>query len=73
MSEGQVILISGGTTYMEVAKMIPKKLPLTVFTPSLHVAMEFLEHPVVEMIFLGGKLLHDAKFAVGGMVVNSLS
>lgn len=73
LSEGQVILMSGGTTNMEVAKMIPKKLALTVFTPSLLVAMELLEHPEVEVIFLGGKLLHDAKFAVGGTVVNSLS
>ena len=73
LSEGQVILMSGGTTNMEVAKLIPKKLSLTVFTPSLHVAVELLEHPDVEVIFLGGKLLHDSKFAVGGTVVNTLS
>ncbi len=73
LSEGQVILMSGGTTNMEVAKLIPRKLPLTVFTPSLHVAMQLLELPDVEVIFLGGKLLHEAKFAVGGTVVNSLA
>lgn len=73
LSDGQVILMSGGTTNMEVAKLIPKKLVLTVFTPSLHVAMALLDHEKVEVIFLGGKLLHDAKFAVGGTVVNSLS
>jgi DeoR family fructose operon transcriptional repressor len=73
LSEGQVILMSGGTTNMEVAKMIPRRLPLTVFTPSLHVAMQLLELPEVEVIFLGGKLLHEAKFAVGGTVVNSLN
>ncbi|MHA7130125.1 DeoR/GlpR family DNA-binding transcription regulator [Algoriphagus namhaensis] len=73
LSDGQVILMSGGTTNMEVAKLIPKKLSLTVFTPSLHVAVELLEHPDVEVIFLGGKLLHEAKFAVGGTVVNTLS
>lgn len=73
LSEGQVILMSGGTTNMEVAKLFPKKLKLTVFTPSLHVAVELLEHPDVEVIFLGGKLLHDSKFAVGGTVVNTLS
>ncbi len=73
LSEGQVILMSGGTTNMEVAKLIPKKLSLTVFTPSLHVAMALLEHKDVEVIFLGGKLLHEAKFAVGGTVVNMLA
>ncbi|MGM0945008.1 MAG: DeoR/GlpR family DNA-binding transcription regulator [Bacteroidota bacterium] len=73
LSEGQVVLMSGGTTNMEVAKMIPRKLPLTVFTPSLHVAMQLLELPEVEVIFLGGKLLHEAKFAVGGTVVNALN
>ncbi|MEP1087084.1 MAG: DeoR/GlpR family DNA-binding transcription regulator [Algoriphagus sp.] len=73
LSDGQVILMSGGTTNMEVAKLIPKRLELTVFTPSLHVAMALLDHENVEVIFLGGKLLHDAKFAVGGTVVNALS
>ncbi|WP_194776566.1 DeoR/GlpR family DNA-binding transcription regulator [Pararhodonellum marinum] len=73
LSDGQVILMSGGTTNMEVAKMMPKRLSITVFTPSLHVAMELLEFPEIEVIFLGGKLLHEAKFAIGGTVVNSLS
>jgi len=73
LSDGQVILMSGGTTNQEVANMIPKKLRLTVFTPSLHVAMALLDHNDVEVIFLGGKLLHESKFAVGGTVVNTLS
>jgi DeoR/GlpR family transcriptional regulator of sugar metabolism len=73
LKQRQIILMSGGTTNIEVVKLFPQKLELTVFTPSLHVAMQLMEFPNVEVIFLGGKLLHEAKFAVGGTVVNSLS
>jgi DeoR/GlpR family transcriptional regulator of sugar metabolism len=73
LSEGQVILMSGGTTNLEVAKMIPRKFPLTVFTPSLHIAVQLLELPEVEVFFLGGKLQHESKFAIGGTVVNALN
>lgn len=73
LKEDQVVLMSGGTTNLEVVKFFPRKISLTVFTPSLQVASELMNFPNVEVIFLGGKLLHEAKFAVGGMVTNVLS
>lgn len=73
LKSGQIILMSGGTTNLELVKVFPRKIELTVFTPSLHIALELMEFPNVEVIFLGGKLLHEAKFAIGGTVVNSLS
>ncbi|WP_194777237.1 DeoR/GlpR family DNA-binding transcription regulator [Pararhodonellum marinum] len=69
----QTLLISGGTTNLELVKILPKKLTLTVFTPSLHIALHLMEFPTVEVIFLGGHLLHGAKFAVGNSVIQSLS
>jgi len=58
------------TTNMEVAKLIPKKLSLTVFTPALMWRWHCLNIKNVE-VFSGGKALHEAKFAVGGTVVNN--
>lgn len=73
LKDGQVILMSGGTTNIELVKNFPRKLSLTVFTPSLQVANQLMDFPNVEVIFVGGKLLNEAKFAVGGMVINLLS
>ncbi|WP_340063944.1 DeoR/GlpR family DNA-binding transcription regulator [Ascidiimonas aurantiaca] len=73
LKEGNVVLISGGTTNLELARMIPPKLNLTFFTPSLPVAMQLLSQPNAEVIFLGGKLSKEAQIAVGGNVINTLS
>ncbi|MGY6557967.1 MAG: DeoR/GlpR family DNA-binding transcription regulator [Nitritalea sp.] len=70
--EGMVLLMSGGTTNLEVVKLFPRKLQFTVITPSLHVALQLMEFPLIEVIFLGGKLMHDAKFAIGGTVIHAL-
>lgn len=71
--EEQVLLMSGGTTNLELARHMPDHIHLTIFTPSLPVAMQLLEHPHVETIFVGGRLSHDAQIALGGDAINTLS
>jgi DeoR/GlpR family transcriptional regulator of sugar metabolism len=73
LTENAVILMSGGTTNLEVARLLPDNLRLTVFTPSLPVAMQLLEHSHIETIFIGGKLSKDAQIAVGGDAIRTLS
>ncbi|MBW3468328.1 DeoR/GlpR family DNA-binding transcription regulator [Arthrospiribacter ruber] len=73
LKEGQVILMSGGTTNLEVVRFFPRKTPLTVLTPSLQVATELLNYQNIEVIFLGGRLDHESKFAIGGTVIHTLS
>lgn len=68
-----VVLISGGTTNLELAKHLPNKLNATFFTPSLPVAIELLAHPNIEVIFIGGKLSRDAQISVGGSALNTLA
>lgn len=73
LRDNMVILMSGGTTNLEVARLLPDQLKLTIFTPSLPVAMQLLEHPFIETIFVGGKLSKDAQIAVGGDAIRTLS
>ncbi|MBT32773.1 MAG: DeoR family transcriptional regulator [Thalassobius sp.] len=73
LKSGQVILITGGTTNYELARMIPKKLNATFITPSLSTAMQLLSHRNIEVIFLGGKLSNEGKIALGGSVINALT
>ncbi len=73
LQDGQVILIGGGTTNMELARLLPDNLHLTVFTPSIPVASRLLLHPNSEVFFIGGKLSHHAKISIGGTPINALS
>lgn len=73
LKDGQVILISGGTTNLELARLIPHHLHLTFFTPSLPIATQLLAYENVETVFLGGKLSREAQIAIGSNVIQTLS
>ncbi|MBM7116344.1 DeoR/GlpR family DNA-binding transcription regulator [[Archangium] primigenium] len=66
---GQVVFIDAGTTALAVATHIPKELALTVVTHSLPVASALAEHPTVEVILLGGRVLKAALATVGAETV----
>ena len=70
---GQVIIMSGSTTNLELAKIIPDEINATIFTYSLPIAMQLSHHPLIEVIFIGGKLNKAAQVSVGIDVVNSIS
>ncbi len=44
LNHGDVVLITGGSTNLELAKLLPKKMNLTFFTPSLPMAVELLNN-----------------------------
>lgn len=73
LKDGGVILIDGGTTCLELARLIPVKLKLTCFTLSLPVALELLSKPNIETIFIGGQMSKDAQIAIGANAVHNLS
>ena len=54
LKEGDVVVMSGGTTNLEAARLIRNDLKITVFTPSLPIAMQLLVHKSIEVIFCGG-------------------
>ncbi|ATB39650.1 Transcriptional regulators of sugar metabolism [Cystobacter fuscus] len=67
---GQVVFFDAGTTAMAVATHVPKELALTVVTHSLPVASALAEHPTVEVIVLGGRLLKESLAMYGAEVVD---
>jgi len=73
ISDGMVILLGGGTTIIEMVRMIPKDLRCTFFVVSPVVAMELIEYSECEVVLLGGTLLHDSYIVTGSMVVNQLA
>ncbi|MFH6936407.1 DeoR/GlpR family DNA-binding transcription regulator [Flavobacterium sp. YO12] len=71
--DGQVIIMTGGTTNLAFCKLIPKDLSATIYTYSLPIAMQLSQHPNIELIFIGGKLQKNAMVTVGIDVVQVLS
>ena len=70
---GQVIIMSGSTANLALARIIPHDINATIFTYSLPIAIELTHHPLIEVIFIGGKLNKTAQVTVGIDVINSIS
>ncbi|UEG51639.1 DeoR/GlpR family DNA-binding transcription regulator [Mucilaginibacter daejeonensis] len=73
IKEGMYVLLGGGTTILELARLVPKTLQCTFITISPLVALELIEYSTAEVILLGGRLLSDSYINTGSMVVNQLS
>jgi DeoR/GlpR family transcriptional regulator of sugar metabolism len=73
LRDDMLVLISGGSTNLEIARILPPDLRVIFLTISLSTAMQLLEHPNAETIFLGGQLSKTAKISVGGDVVAQLN
>ena len=69
---GMVVFMDGGTTNVQVARLIDLHLPLTIFTNSLPVAEVLAEKPAVVTRLLGGRLLPSAKVTIGPEVVEQI-
>jgi DeoR/GlpR family transcriptional regulator of sugar metabolism len=73
IKDGMFVLLSGGTTIIELIRSLPEELNATFITASIPTALELLNHPNSEVIFLGNKLLKSVQMAVGAEVVKRLS
>jgi len=72
ISDEDVIFIDGGTTNLEFARLLPEGLRATVITNSLPIALQLTDHPTIELIFFGGKILKSAQVAIGTEVITAL-
>ena len=69
--DGQVIIMDGGTTTLEIARRLPAELRATIITNSVPVAMLLGEHPHIEVNLIGGKLYKTSLVTVGADTVAS--
>ncbi|MGB0480088.1 MAG: DeoR/GlpR family DNA-binding transcription regulator [Flavobacteriaceae bacterium] len=73
ISDDAVIFIDGGTTCMELVKMIPLRKKITCFTVSLPIAIELVKKQNINLIFIGGKISHDSHMSISIGAVNEIS
>jgi DeoR/GlpR family transcriptional regulator of sugar metabolism len=70
---GQVVILDGGTTTLQVAIHLPSDLHATVVTHSPTIAVALVEHPNIEVIMIGGRLFKHSVVAVGAAAVESIA
>ena len=73
LTEGMVVLTGGGTTMIEIARMIPDDLEATFFTISPLVALELSERRLLTVILIGGQLSKNAHINMGAKTVSELA
>lgn len=69
---GQVIIMDGGTTTLQVAKYLPRDLHATIVTNSPPVVMVLAEHPAIDVVVVGGTLCKRSLTLVGVEAVEAL-
>ncbi len=72
ISNGETILLDTGTTIMELAKHLPKKIQITVITNSVDITFRLAEHPNIRVIMPGGILRRNSLALVGEQAAESL-
>ena len=70
--DGQVIILDGGTTTLQVAQQLPIGLRATIVTNSPPIAVALAECPEVEVIVIGGRLYKRSLVAIGAATVEAL-
>ncbi len=73
IQNGMTVLAGGGTTLLELARIVPDSLQCTFFTISPLVALELAEHTNADVILLGGRLARNTNVSIGSQVINQLS
>lgn len=68
---GQVVLLDGGTTTMQLARHLPHHLRATVVTHSPSIAVELVDHPQIEVIMLGGRVFKHSMVTVGATTIEA--
>ncbi|WP_374164976.1 DeoR/GlpR family DNA-binding transcription regulator [Arcticibacter sp. MXS-1] len=70
---GMVLLAGGGTSLIELARLMPDNLQITVFTVSPLVALELTERSGIEVILIGGHLSKNSHINTGALTISLLS
>lgn len=70
---GQVVILDGGTTTLQVALHLPLELHATVVTHSPTIAVALVQHPNIEVVMIGGRLFKHSLVTVGAAAVEAIA
>lgn len=69
---GQVVLLDGGTTAIQIARQLPPGLEASFVTHSPAVALELARHPRIQVETIGGRLYRHSMVAVGAVAAEAI-
>lgn len=72
IQDGMFVLTGGGTTIIEMARLLPENLKATFFTGSIPAAYEYAQHPNIDVIFIGDKIAKKSQIAIGGEAITKI-
>ncbi len=72
VDDGQLVVLDGGTTTLQLARALRDGLRASVVTTSPPIAMALAEHPGLEVTVVGGTLRSSGQVTVGAAAVEAL-
>ncbi len=72
ISDGMFVLTGGGTTIVEMARMLPQHLKATFVSGSIGAILEYMDHPNIEVILIGDRVSKNSKITVGSEAISKI-
>lgn len=72
ISDGMFVLTGGGTTIVEMARVLPKDLKATFVSGSIAAILEYMDHPNIEVILIGDRVSKNSKITVGSEAITKI-
>lgn len=72
VEDGMFVITGGGTTVIELARTLPPDLHATFISGSIPVILEYMHHPNIEVITIGGKVSKNSKITAGVDAIDQL-
>lgn len=72
VEDGMFVLTTGGTTIIELARSLPANLKATFISGSIPVVLEYMYHPMIDVIVIGDKVSKNSKLTFGGEAIKKI-
>ncbi|HWJ75344.1 MAG TPA: DeoR/GlpR family DNA-binding transcription regulator [Kaistia sp.] len=73
IEDGQVVILDGGTTALEVARHLRPSLRATIVTHAPSTALALMPYQAVDVIIIGGRLFRHSIVAVGAIAAEQIA
>lgn len=72
ISNGMFVLTGGGTTIVEMARLLPRELKATFISGSIAAILEYMDHPNIEVILIGDRVSKTSKITIGAEAISKV-
>ena len=72
IDNGMFVLTGGGTTIVEMARLLPTNLKATFISGSIAAILEYMNHPNIDVILIGDKISKNSRITVGPEAIAKL-